>query len=118
MLESLKDSKHHNQLLRLMDFTWNREVNPIFKTIAEADQDFNYSPDLIIFKFFYTICPMVSFAVYYDDYKIMSGLSGDQLRTAFLYSSQIIIGSLVSGQDILLKNNKIEANNMVCNLIV
>lgn len=118
MLESLKDSKHHNELFQLMDFTLNKEENLIFKTISEADQDFSYSPDLLIFNFFYTICPLVNFAVYFDDYQAMSSLSGEQLRAAFLRSSQIFFCSLVVGRDILLKNNGLELKNQVCNLKV
>ncbi|MBA2133943.1 TetR/AcrR family transcriptional regulator [Capillibacterium thermochitinicola] len=108
MLESLKDSKHNTKLFRLMDFFGDSEKNLLLKTISAADQDFNYTPELLVFKFFYAICPIVSFAVYYDDYQKMSNFSDDQLRTAFLQSSRIIFGSLVSGQDILLKNNQLE----------
>ncbi|NLY91133.1 MAG: TetR/AcrR family transcriptional regulator [Firmicutes bacterium] len=113
MLESLKDSKHHNELFQLMDFTRSDEGNLILKTISAVDQEFSYSHDLLVFNFFYTICPLLNFAVYYDEYQALSGLSGNQLRTAFLRSSQIIFRSLITGQDILLKNHGVKLKNQV-----
>lgn len=104
MLESLKNSKHHNDLFKLMDLSKESNDNPIFKTIFEADKDFNYSNDMVLFKFFYSIIPLVSFAAYYDDYKEINRLNDRELRSSFLYSFQVIYSSLVSGKDILLRN--------------
>jgi AcrR family transcriptional regulator len=107
LFESLKSGKHHNDLFRLMEFSKDREDNPIFKTISEADRDFNYSEDIVLFKFFFSIMPLVSFAAYFDDYKKISLLSDAELRSSFLRSYQIISSSLVYGSDILLRNNTI-----------
>lgn len=104
MLESLKDSKHQNKLFRLLDLTKDSEANPIFKTIYEADQDFYYSDDMVLFKFFFSIFPLISFVAYYDSYKELSGQGDEMLRESFLKSAQIISASLISGKDILLRN--------------
>ena len=104
MFESLKSSKNHNELFHLMSLTMENEENPLFKTISQADSDFNYSADMVMFKFFYTIFPLVNFAVYYDDYKTASGQSDEELRASFLGTFKIISSSLISGKDILLRN--------------
>jgi len=104
MLESLKSSKHQDSLFHFMDFMVNNEKNPIFKTISNADQDFNYSDEMVLFRFFFTIIPIVSFAAYYDDYKAASSLSDDELKNTFLRVSKIITSSMISGRDILLRS--------------
>ena len=115
MLESLKDSKHHNELFHLMDFIRTSEGDQIVKTISAVDQNFQYSPDLLVFNFFYTIVPLLSFAVYYEDYQALSSLSGKELRSVFLRSSHIIFRSLIAGQDIFLKNREGKNRDQVCN---
>lgn len=104
MLESLKNSKHHNDLFRLLDFAKGSDENPLFKVISEADRDFTYTDDMTLFKFFFSIIPLTSFAAYYDDYKEISGLGDDELRESFLRSFQAIFTSLISGRDILIKS--------------
>lgn len=104
MLESLKSGKHQDSLFHFMDFMVNNEKNPIFKTISNADQDFNYSDEMVLFRFFFTIIPIVSFAAYYDDYKAASSLSDDELKNTFLRVSKIITSSMISGRDILLRS--------------
>ena len=107
MLESLKKGKHHNSLFRFMKFISGNDENPIFKTIFDADQDFVYSDEMILFNFFFSIIPIVSFASYFDDYKAASSLKDDELRSSFLRVCQIIINSFISGSDILLRNKVI-----------
>lgn len=104
MLESLKSGKHQDSLFHFMDFMVNNEKNPIFKTISNADQDLNYSDEMVLFRFFFTIIPIVSFAAYYDDYKAASSLSDDELKNDFLRVSKIITSSMISGRDILLRS--------------
>lgn len=103
MLESLKNGKHQNALFRFTDFVINGESNPIFKTISDADQDFIYSDEMVLFNFFFGIIPIVSFAAYYDDYKSASALSDEELKSSFLRVSKIITASMISGSDILLR---------------
>lgn len=80
------------------------ERNPIFKTIYEADHDFVYSNDMVLFEFFFSIIPIICFAAYFDDYKAVTSLSDEELKGSFLRVSQIITSSMISGSDILLRN--------------
>jgi len=104
MLESLKSGKHQDSLFHFMEFMVNNEKNPIFKTISNADKDFDYSDEMVLFKFFFAIIPIVSFAAYYDDYKAASPLSDEELKNTFLSVSKIITSSMISGRDILLRS--------------
>jgi hypothetical protein len=56
-----------------------------------------------MFKFFYTIFPLVNFAVYYDDYKTVSGQSDGELRSSFLRTFKTISSSLISERGIILQ---------------
>lgn len=105
MLESLKNSKYHNELFRFLSLSKSSDDNPVFKTIYDADRDFNYSDDMVLFKFFFSLLPLINFAVYYDDYRGFSRLSAGDMRSSFLRSFRLIADSLVSGSDILLGNN-------------
>jgi AcrR family transcriptional regulator len=107
MLESLKNGKHRNSLFHFVDFFSSKE-NPIYKTISDVDRDFVYSDDMALFKFFFSIIPIVSFAAYFDDYKAASSLSDEELRSSFLRASRIIIISMISGSDILLRNSRVK----------
>jgi len=104
MLESLKKGKHQNSLFNFMEFMASNEKNPIFKTISNADQDFVYSDEMVLFRFFFSIIPIVSFAAYSDDYKAATSLSDEELRNSFLNVSKIITDSMISGSDILLRS--------------
>jgi AcrR family transcriptional regulator len=104
MHESLKGSKHQNALFQLMNFAKSSNDNPIIQTIAKADSDFVYSNDMVSFQFFFFIIPLINFVSYYDEYKLLNALSDEQMHESYLNSFQIIIDSLVSGKDILLRN--------------
>lgn len=106
MLESLKHGKHHKSIFQVLDLTKDDETNPIFKTIAEADRDFSYSEEMVLFRFFFTTVPLITFAAYYDDYKEISGLSDSRLRELFLWSFQTTFTSFISGNEIWLKQKK------------
>lgn len=105
VLESLKKGKHQNSLFRFMKFMSGNDENPFFKTISSADQDFVYSEEMVLFKFFFSIIPIVSFAAYFDDYKAVSSLSDAELRRSFMRVYHIINKSLISGSDILLRSH-------------
>ena len=107
MLESLKSGKHQNSLFSFMDFIRGNERNPIFKTIYEADHDFAYSNDMVLFEFFFSIIPIICFAAYFDDYKAVTSLSDEEIKSSFLRVSQIITSSTISGSDILLRNGNL-----------
>lgn len=109
MLESLKDSKHRNVLFKLLNMNTQSEANPIYKTIVDADGDFTYSEDMVLYKFFFGTIPFVAFAAYYDDYKAIRSIEDQELKDSFLRSGRSVIVSLISGNDILLRNDQIPA---------
>lgn len=104
VFESLKNSKHHNDLFRLLDLLNKGDNNPIFKTIWEADKDYTYPEDTIMFKFFFGFIPLVNFAAYFDDYMMTSALSEKELRNSFLSSYWSVLSPQVSVRDILIWN--------------
>ena len=108
MLESLKSGKHRKSLFRLMDYLSGSEKNPIYKTISDVDRDFVFSDEMVLFEFFFSILPIVNFAAYYDEYKAAGSLSDQELRDSFLRVTQVICTSMISGSDILLRNNSIK----------
>ncbi len=101
MLESLKTSKHHNALFRFLDIM-KEGNNPVFKTIWDADHDFSYSKDTILYRFFFIILPLMSFAAYYDDYRDMSSLNNEEMKESLLHFYELQISALISGTDVLL----------------
>lgn len=103
MSESLKQGKHQNSLFRFMKFIGGDKTEPIVKTLSKLDGGFVYSDEIILFGFFYTIMPILTFAAYCDDYREVSGQSVEHLRRAFLRVSQVVLSSLVTGNDILLR---------------
>lgn len=105
MLESLKNGKHQNSLFRFMKFMSGDEIEPIFETISDTDHNFVYSDEMVMFNFFFSIIPIISFAAYFDDYKAVTSRSDDELRSSFLRVYQLIAASLISGGDILLRND-------------
>jgi hypothetical protein len=62
---------------------------------------------MVMFKFIYTTFPLVNFAVYYDDYKTVSGQDDEELCASFLRTFKIISSSLISEKDILLRNKNV-----------
>lgn len=106
MLESFKMSKHHNALINLMDLRARTADNLLFKAIAEADEQFVVSKDIVFFEFFFLIIPFVCFATYYDDCKKVSGLSDKELEETFLRSIRVVLKSMISGSDILYSESK------------
>jgi AcrR family transcriptional regulator len=102
MFESLKNSKHHNNLFRLLDILNKSDDNLVFKTIWEADQDYTYPDNTVIFKFFFGFIPLISFAAYFDDYKATSSLTERELRDFFLNSYRKMVSIQISGRDILV----------------
>jgi hypothetical protein len=105
MLESLKnDSKYSNGLFKFLEMTREDEKNPVYKTIWEADQDFTYTSDMTLYRFFFNIIPIVNFAAYFDDYKTISKVEGTQLIDSFMHSCHTTTMAFASGTDLLLHN--------------
>jgi AcrR family transcriptional regulator len=104
MSESLKNGKNRNGLFHLMSLVTGNEGNLLFKTISQEGKDFSYSADMIMFKFFYTIFPLINFAAYYDDYKMVSGQKDEELRASFFRTFKIISSFLISENYILVRD--------------
>lgn len=103
MFESLKNGRYHDILFRLFNFTRDKNENPFYKTIYEADQDFTYSEEMMVFKLLFSIIPLVNFAAYYDNLKAITSWDDEKLRGLLLGSFQRLVSSLISGHDILLR---------------
>lgn len=103
MLESLKSSKHHDALFRFLDLMKESDGNPLYKTIWNVDHDIRYTKEMVLHKFLFSLLPVVNFAVYYEDYQRISGMNEQEMREAFLRSTQAISASFVSGKDVLMR---------------
>lgn len=102
MMESLKRSKHHNDLFALLRLWEKSDENSIYKAISSADKDYDYSDAFVLLKFFFGIIPIVNFAAYFDDYRELSSFDDQQLKASFVRSLKLIGSGFVSGTDILL----------------
>lgn len=103
MLESLKRGKHHNSLFQFLEYLRPGDDNQIYATIWNADKDFTYTNDMMMCKFFFGIVPLINFAAYYDDYRVMNSLGDQALRDSFLLCCRSWESSFVSGTDIMLR---------------
>ncbi|NLN06964.1 MAG: helix-turn-helix transcriptional regulator [Firmicutes bacterium] len=100
LAESLKSKKGKNGLSQLLDYIrFGKDKS------SACGSDFRYTDDMVLFKLFFSVIPLLTFAAYFDDYKIISSLPASALRASFLQSLQVITLSLFSGRDILLRNN-------------
>jgi AcrR family transcriptional regulator len=84
LFESLKNGKHHNDVMKMIDMLGSRDDDSIYRTIHDADRDFDYTADAVLYKFFFDFLPILNFAAYYDDYLPTCGMSAQQLRESFL----------------------------------
>ncbi len=102
IFESLKNSKHHNDLFRVMDMFYNKDEDSLFMTICNADQDFHLSPDNLIFKLFFGFIPLFNFAAYYDDFVKSSGISEVEIRASFLQAYAKMTSVYFKGAEIIV----------------
>lgn len=102
VFESLKNGKHHNALFRVLDLIYDKDEGSIFRTIWNADKDFGYTVDNIVFKFFFGFVPLFNFAAYFDDYAKSSGIGESELRASFMRHYEKIASSFFSGKEIIL----------------
>lgn len=102
MFESLKDDKDQNDLFRFMSPSMDNKENPLINSMSQVDGDFHYSADKVMFRFFYTIFPLINFVAYYDDYKAVSGQNDEELRISFLGTFKVVTSFLISENEIML----------------
>ncbi|HHX74009.1 MAG TPA: TetR/AcrR family transcriptional regulator [Firmicutes bacterium] len=105
LAESLKNNRGKNGLTQLLDFIRFSEDNPLALTFSACGSDFRYTDDMMLFKLFFSVIPLLTFAAYFDDYKTLSNQPTSAVRASFLQSLHVITLSLLSGRDILLRNN-------------
>jgi AcrR family transcriptional regulator len=103
LLESLKNSKHRTKIFNVYRFLRKSDDNPLFKTIYDADHDFDYSDEILDSKFFFAIMPLLNFAAYYDDWKEVRGLNDAEMQASFISALDMLVSFFVSGQDIIVK---------------
>jgi AcrR family transcriptional regulator len=101
VFESLKNGKHHIALFHLHDLVYNKGDSPFYKTIRNVDQDFAYSTDNIVFKFFFGFVPIFNFAAYYDDYMTLSKMDEGEFRASFLRTYQKMTLVFIDGKNII-----------------
>lgn len=102
VFESLKNGKHHKALFRLLDMLLNKNESPLYRTIWSADHDFDYTPDAVVFKFFFGFFPVFSFAAHFDDYVKSSGPGEREVRDSFIRGYQKIMSMYFKGKEIML----------------
>lgn len=83
MMESLSDGKHKGELFRYHAMAGKAD-SPLFKAVRDTDGDFAFDDELFFNKFFFSLIPLISFAVYSSDYAQASGQSAETLKEFYL----------------------------------
>ncbi len=83
LVESLKGKRNHT-LLSYLDYFERNNDNPIFKIIKDVDEDFNYTNDMVVVKFFFGLVPVINFAAFFDDFITYKQMDEQELRKFFL----------------------------------
>lgn len=102
LAQSLKRGNDPISLFRFFELMEQKESNPFYQTIREADDDFTYSSDIMITKFFYGILPMLNMATYFDDYAKASSISEKDLRSDFFRVCISMLPYPIQGRDLLM----------------
>lgn len=96
MIESLKKGRHSNGIFRLSGLIEGSDANRIFEMIRETSKNFYYSDDMLAFKFFYLLIPVINFVAYFDEYKSFYTVEEQELRNSFNKLYKIVASSIVS----------------------
>jgi AcrR family transcriptional regulator len=102
LAQSLKRGRSQMGLFRFVELMEQKESNPLYRTIHDADDDFTFSGAVMVSKFFFGILPLLNLAAYFDDYLRAGALPEDTLRADFLRAYAGIHTYPVSGRDLLL----------------
>lgn len=97
IFESLKNSKHHNDLFLMLGVLRDKDGDLHEGAIADAPGEFAFSADQIISRFFFGFVPLFNFAAYYDDYVAASSMSEAALCESFLkaYAKSTNVGRFI-----------------------
>ncbi len=102
VLESLKDGRHRFNLFGFMDLLKADKAGSVYAAIKEEDTDFEPDDDMIEFSFFFSLIPIVSFAVYFDNWRSHRGVDEAAARKYFSEALERFLMMSVSGQDIMI----------------
>ncbi len=102
LAESLKRDRKQMDLFHFIEFMEQKESNPIYQTIRDADDDFTYTNDMMISKFFYGVLPMLNMAAYFDDYIKACSMSEKELRSDFFRVCMSIRPFPIQGRDLII----------------
>ncbi|MDW7739693.1 MAG: TetR family transcriptional regulator [Bacillota bacterium] len=102
MLESLKHRKHPFNVFRFMEMLESRDSNPLYKIIKNADDDFTITNEVVMFKFFFGLIPILSLATFFDDWLKLKSIEEKELRDLFIKNYQLLSQMFVKGNDILI----------------
>ncbi|NLM46622.1 MAG: TetR/AcrR family transcriptional regulator [Firmicutes bacterium] len=101
LAESLKSKKGNNGLSQLLDcIRFGKDKLPA-NIVSACKSDFRYTDEMVLFKLFFSVIPLLTFAAYFDDYQTISQLPASALRAYFLQSLYMITSSFFSGREIL-----------------
>lgn len=101
--ESLKETKHSHALFDLFEVSKTPWTNRAYHEIKDADEDFCFTDEFLIFRFFFTMLPIVELSIYGQQLSKAMGKTHAQLSELFLYLIRRLIESVVKGNDIFLK---------------
>ncbi|MDR1532304.1 MAG: TetR/AcrR family transcriptional regulator [Clostridiales bacterium] len=102
LAEALRSGEQHDALFRFFTLSESNKKNPFYVAVYNADPDISYSKPAIFRKFFFSLLPMVNFAVFYDDYKAISGMNDEEMHKAYLNSLESLYAGNYVGQDIII----------------
>jgi AcrR family transcriptional regulator len=102
LAESLKRNNKKRGLFRFVELMEQKESNPLYRTIHDADSDFAYSTDIVVFKFFFSTLPMLNFAAYYDDYMKARPMEEKELRASFIRACMSVSPYPIEGRDLVI----------------
>ena len=101
--EAIRGAEQKSTLFRFFLMMEKDKKNPLFDVIHSADADFTYSGDTVFRKFFFSLMPQISFVVFHDDYKEISGLSDDEMIDSFLRTVNSLYAGYFDGRDMLIE---------------
>ena len=102
LAESLKRGNNQMSLFQFVEFMEQKESNPMYRSIRDADNDFTYSGAAMISKFFFSILPLLNFAAYFDDYLKVSSMKEKDLRSDFMRAYMNINHYPTQGGDLIM----------------
>lgn len=108
LLESLKDGKHHGEVFKLFGISQNDNEDPTYKELNTADEDFAFTEEYLVFRFFFTMLPLMELCAYSAQVAKSLGKSQAELDEMFLHFIGTMMRSLARGNDLFIKATSAE----------